>query len=248
MLRFAIVDDDKVFIIEFSKLLSNLMTSIRENFTIESYDDSVLFLEEQLLNPFDLVFLDMDMPQLDGIAVAERIARQDSNTSIIVVTNHEHYARIGYRYNVFRFVRKEFLKTDIQEPIGSFLDKYSRENHMIPLELDRGIFQKYSVNQISYFYSSGHYIYLKLYNEANDVMLAVGKYTMNQLEKELCSLGFLRIHRTYLVNFHFIATIQKDQVSVQESQYKSIDLPLSHRKASEIRQKFKILSRGEDKL
>ena len=71
---------------------------------------------------------------------------------------------------------------------------------------------------------------------------------MNQFETQLEPYGFLRIHKSYLVNFRYVIKIQYDKMTISESVGSCKILPISHKKSSDIRKKIDLLFRREDKL
>lgn len=248
MIRIAAVDDNTLFLQSFRDIIASQIDKNQYSYELDLYDDSEQFLDIQLQNPYDLVFLDMDMPKLDGIAIAEKLSVQNSNTTIIIVTEHEHFARIGYRYHVFRFVRKEYLEEEIQDPINSFLQEKSNIEPTITFIVENGTTRTFKPNNIVYLFSIGHYISIKLFGEVESINLILGKYTMNQLEEKLEPYGFLRIHKSYLINFRYTTKIQRDQLIVMEDHEKLQTLPISHKKNSEMKQKIDLLFRKGDKL
>lgn len=248
MIRIAAVDDDSIFLQELKDIISLQIDNHQYPYKLDLYNDSEIFLECLLKTPYDLVFLDMDMPKYDGISIAKKLSAQNIDTTVIIVTEHEHYARVGYRYHVFRFVRKGYLAEEIQEPIKSFLSEKVNVKHNIILNTDNGMVKNIEPSKIVYLVSVGHYISLKEYGSADNINLISGKYTMNQFESQLEPYGFLRIHKSYLVNFRYVVKIQYDKMTISESAgiYKA--LPISHKKSSDIRKKVDLLFRKEDRL
>ncbi len=248
MIRIAAVDDDRLFLQTLKDIIALQIDIHQYSYELDLYDDSEMFLNCQMTAPYDLVFLDMDMPKYDGISIAEKMSAQNIDTTVIIITEHEHYARVGYRYHVFRFVRKGYLTEEIQEPIESFLSEKVKMKHNIILNTDNGMVRSILPSEIVYLVSVGHYISLKKYGSSDNINLISGKYTMNQFETQLEPYGFLRIHKSYLVNFRYVIKIQYDKMTISESVGSCKILPISHKKSSDIRKKIDLLFRREDKL
>lgn len=235
MIRIAAVDDDSIFLQALKEIISLQIDNHQYSYELNLYDDLEIFLECQLKTPYDFVFLDMDMPKYDGISIAKKLSVQNIDTIVIIVTEHEYYARVGYRYHVFRFVRKDYLAEEIQEPIKSFLSEKVKMKHNIILNIDNGMIKNIELSKIVYLVSVGHYISLKEYSSADNINLISGKYTMNQFESQLEPYGFLRIHKSYLVNFRYVVKIQYDKMTISESIGIYKVLPISYKKSSDIR-------------
>ncbi|GFM34874.1 sigma-54-dependent transcriptional regulator [Desulfovibrio subterraneus] len=82
MLRLAIVDDEEIVCKRLSQTLA------REGFEVEAFMMARSFLERMVQQPFDIVFLDMRLPDLDGLEVLSRIKSLRQETEVIIVTGH----------------------------------------------------------------------------------------------------------------------------------------------------------------
>ena len=241
MIHIAAVDDDELFLELIQEVIVSNMDQKQYSYKIDVYDDSENFLIHQEKHPYDLVFLDMDMPKFDGIEIATFITKQNVDTTIVIVTAHEHYARIGYRYNVYRFVRKNHLKEEVLEPIESYLAEKADIKHTMVFYTTEGLLKKVYVRNIVYLAALGHNIFMRIFEESDDITLVSGKYSLNLLEEQLTSFGFLRIHKSYLVNFRYVTKFQHDKLFVTLNQTKQQSFPISHRKSSEIRKQIDLL-------
>lgn len=106
MITVAICDDD----IDFSLYLQNYLESqFQVDLEIKIYSNPISLIEE--INNIDILFLDYDMPFLNGMKVLEKIKK----TPIIkiMVSNYSHIIFDTYQYRLFWFVRKKHLKYDI---------------------------------------------------------------------------------------------------------------------------------------
>ena len=81
-LRMAIVDDEEIVCRRLSQVMS------RDGFEVEAFIMGRSFLERMVQQPFDIVFLDLRLPDLDGLHILSRIKALRSETEVIVVTGH----------------------------------------------------------------------------------------------------------------------------------------------------------------
>ncbi len=238
MIRIAIVDDEKTFVHMYQKEIAHLFDKCSVECTIDTYTNSNIFQSEYRSNEYDLIFLDIDMPEVTGIEVASELRKMGSKATLVFVSNHDHFVFETFRYAPYRFVRKDKLLNDTAEMVTSFcraLEK--RPTHML-LDLEDEKNSLEDLSQIMYFYSIRHDIFF--YNTQKiSVHLAMRTYTMDQLEEELKNKGFIRIHRTYLLNHQWILRIQGDAVYLKNGD----SLPLSRGRAEGVKQEYQKLLR-----
>lgn len=107
--KILIVDDEPDITLAFNMLLR------REGFEVDTFNDPVLALSEFTPNYYDIAFLDIKMPELDGFSLYGEIGKRDKNIKIYFLTASEEY------YETFR--NEEFAKIDkdlfIQKPIAN---------------------------------------------------------------------------------------------------------------------------------
>ena len=95
MIRIAVVDDDREEVQELCELLQFTSLELQEPYTIETFYSGSEFLA-QYRKQYELLCLDIDMPEKDGMAVAEEIRRRDSKVLIMFITHMAQMAIRGY--------------------------------------------------------------------------------------------------------------------------------------------------------
>jgi DNA-binding LytR/AlgR family response regulator len=93
-----------------------------------------------------------------------------------------------------------------------------------------------------YFFSIRHHIYLVTLEETAE--LSAREYTLEKLEEQFSRSGFLRIHKSYLLNYRYVYHIGNDTVELTPHRLKK--LPLSHRRSAAVRKRYQYFMRGED--
>ena len=98
MLRIAIVEDED----QEAQILSDCLNKYAQEhkcvYSIQRFSDGVAFLSAEKA-VFDLVFMDVEMPFMDGLKTAEKLREKDSQTVLVFVTKLFQYAVNGYEYN-----------------------------------------------------------------------------------------------------------------------------------------------------
>ncbi len=242
MLHVAIVDDETVLIERYQKIVETVLAQQGIPFVLHTFSDSLQFREMYRKQPYDLVFLDIDMPNLSGIQLAADLRLLPFKTSLIFVTSHNHFVYESIQYAPFRFIRKDHVEDEMEEAVLAFCKMLENERNHIRLELDNNRSTLVSVSQIMYFYALRHDLFYCDRNKKS-FRLAVRNYTMEQLEDMMSPYGFIRIHKSYLLNYNCIYQIQNDHIMLNPDGGES--LPLSRRRTAEVREQYRILLREE---
>lgn len=186
---------------------------------------------------FDLLFLDIDMPGMDGIAFGEKLRSGNDKTDIIYVSNREDRVFEALKVRPFGFVRKSKFLSDVADVITRYLLSVpAREGHTVTVQSKSGIVNV-RADEIIYFEGSGKFQLMHV--DGREHPLAVYR-PMEKLESELEPFGFIRIHKGMLVNYRFISRILVGEVELADGE----KLPLSRRKATEIKQRYLELLSG----
>jgi two-component system, NtrC family, response regulator AtoC len=118
-LRLAIVDDEEIVCRRLSQTLG------REDFTVESFLMGRSFLERMVQHPFDIVFLDMRLPDLDGLEILARIKALRAETEVIIITGYKSVetAVEAIQKGAFHYIAKPVNLTEIRLLARSARDK-----------------------------------------------------------------------------------------------------------------------------
>lgn len=104
MIRIGLVDDD----LEHLRLMRDYLARYEREegaaFQIEEYHNGLNFTEDYD-GQLDIVFLDIEMPHMDGMTAARKIRERDASLAIIFLTNLAQYAIHGYEVNAIDFIR-----------------------------------------------------------------------------------------------------------------------------------------------
>ena len=244
MIRIAMCDDETMFLQTYQKKVSELFQEHNVGCKIDTYTDARRFLEHCEKTSYDLIFLDVDMPELSGIQLASKFRDNGVDTTLVFVSSHDDFVFETFRYNAYRFVRKNKLLSDTQEMISSFCAALKTKSVIVQLDLDQQRTLEQKVSDIAYFYSIRHDIYF-VTAQKKSIRLAMHTYTMNELERQFTEKGFIRVHRSYLVNYAWILQIKGDQVYLKNCQDK---IPLSRGRSEEVKLQYQRLIREEGVL
>jgi|GEM_PF-5762991 len=120
MIKIAVVDDEKIVLNQVSQLIKN---TIDEEVILDNFESSTCFFQKMDKLVYDIVFLDIDMPEITGFELAETLRCVKPNITIVFVSNLEHLAFRSFHFKPFGFIRK----SDLQEDINFVIDEYKKE-------------------------------------------------------------------------------------------------------------------------
>lgn len=183
------------------------------------------------LTVYDLLFLDIDMGEVNGIDLARRLRRTRPDAVLIFVTNFIEYAPEGYEVNAFRYLSKQQLELLLPAYFADALAVCRTRQRTVDIFCE-GEITPVVVQSIIYAESIRHEQLLHLNRAANNTLST--RMTMANLEELLAPHGFLRIHRSFLVNMAFLRQLQSTEAELTGVGI----LPVSARSYREMKRKY----------
>ena len=156
----------------------------------------------------DLVLLDIDMPEKNGMEVAEELRTRYDDVDIIFLTIREDMVFESIRYAPFRFIRKSKKDEELYEALASYVEKCNANRKFININVE-GVEVPVKVRDIVYVESSGH----NLNVVAKDNVYEIRK-KISEMEKELQEYGFVRVQKSYVVNLIHVKKIEKKVITL----------------------------------
>lgn len=242
-MRVAVVDDNKIFLTMYSKMIKEAFSNHNVSVDIKTFDKGTKFIKEFESSNFELVFMDIDMPELSGIDAASELRRIGKEFDIIFVSAHPHFVFETIKFIPFRFIRKTNLKKETFEAVDSYCNRSQLKFKMISLELINGDRISEKVVDIAMFFSVRHDIFYTIRNEIVAKVLS-RKYNLSQIERFTNEYGFIRVHKSYIVNFRFIKTINAKSILMADKK----EIPISHGTKTEVQEKLMKFLRNEELL
>ncbi len=233
LIKFAVCDDER----DVAEYVSDKLREYYPNeCEIKKYTDGKSLLADSRREYFDAFFLDVGMPSLDGFEIAREIRNNDPRVKIIFVTRKEELAHLGYIYGAFRFVRKSRLDQDLCETAESLNRSLSLSGEYISFKTPTGKIM-ITVKDIKFLKVNGHSVILY----SPDERRICG--TMQEHEERLKNRGFIRIHKSYLVNFKYLNSLERKSVKLTTGE----ELPLSRCRIVEVKKRIQECCQARDK-
>ncbi|MDD2957125.1 MAG: LytTR family DNA-binding domain-containing protein [Lachnospiraceae bacterium] len=232
MIRVALCDDDAGALPVIAGAAQSAFAAQGLQVKIERYlsgRELMCAMEEMT---FQIIMLDIDMPDLNGIELGKRIRNRNETVEIVYVSECEERVFEAFAVYPLGFVRKSNFLNDITDVARLYIRKYVKNQKSEHLKFTtRTAVQVLKRKQIRYIEGSGNYQLVYLNDQAQPVEI---KMTMDRLEEQTEPLGFIRIHKGYLVNYLYIQRIQTNQVILKGGE----NLPIGRSKVKEVKSKY----------
>jgi len=223
VMHIAICDDSKEECLKIKGLCEE--SGIAEHISYHIFTSGQDLLDEaEKGTAFDIVFLDVDMPIINGIETGKRLRYISNNCVIIFVTAHPEYAIDAFECQAFHYLLKPCSKTKLCEVLNharlrlNLLKKY----HVIKLK-DRIL--SLPLNDICYIEYSNKYI---IYHTVSENISE--RNTMQNVYESVRTHGFFLVHQGFIINMDKIKVIEKDEIVLQDNSR----VPMSRRKKAEL--------------
>ena len=208
MKRIAIIDDDEKIRNLLREYLSRYEESHNEQFQIKTFSFPELFLTDYKPE-YDIVFMDIDMPGMDGLKASRRLRELDERVVLIFVTNLAQYAIKGYEVAATDFVVKpvkyEMFETKLTRAFR-FIPDDNRPSLL--LRTENGIVS-IEMEDVQFVEVQGHNVY---YHTMKDTYKIRG--TLKESASELDESTFFMCDKCYIVNLGYVESVNGNTVIV----------------------------------
>lgn len=229
MMQICICDDNQYFCgILRSKIIDYFaIADLQCEIIIFNNPDSLLRAN---LSQFKILFLDIDMPTVNGLDVAKQIFRKFPNLFIVFVTDLIQYAREGYRVHAFRYLLKAELDTELGSCIDDIYEEIALNQELVQF-LGKDAPVEFCIRDIRYVEGTA-YRMVKIHLTDDTITECKGK--LADYQEQLQPKGFVRIQRSFLVNMEHIAVIKSYRTYLKNGE----KLQMSERDYAETKKQF----------
>ena len=237
MLKIALLDDDKTALLISKGAIESFFQEKNIAISLDAFSSPVNFLAMAKEENYRLVFLDIDMPELNGLEVGKQLKEFNPQTDIIYLSQREDLVFDTLVLHPFGFIRKSKIIQDFASVLELFVNtslNTQSENKKITISSKTGTI---SADIDSIMYIEGNKNYQTFYLKDGNVFDA--RVLMSDLEKKLKDHGFIRVHKGYLINYLFIRQIGTNEVTLTNNKV----LPLSNKRKDEIMEEYLSITR-----
>lgn len=205
-MKVAIIEDNQEVLDYYLKYINRYQKEEKVKIELFTYENGADLLKDYNKD-FHVIFLDIGLPIMNGLEVANKIREVDESVLIVFVTNLPQYAIEGYKVNALDFLLKPVTYSDFQIEMKKIERnlKLKKKNYLV-LNL-KGIVHKIPFSSIIYVEIIHHDIVI--HTDSNDYKF---RGSLKSIEENLDQQLFSRCNNCYLVNLNYVESIDKNMV------------------------------------
>lgn len=227
-LRILICDDDKNIVEQLQKYIIEFFKHGKLKAPeIQCYSSGESLLSDT--SSKDIVFLDVEMPGLNGIYVGRELKEKNKNTIIFIITSYVEYLDDAMRFHVFRYLSKPLDKQRLFHNMKDAIQLYNSTNVKIPIETKDGIYTC-TASEIIYIEAMGRTI--AIHTLSRDF---IARQNIEYWNRTLNMPCFFQPHRSFIINMKYVTDFDHSLIHLYNDQYTAY---LTKRKYSQFKNAY----------
>ncbi len=195
--------DDETSVIEYvSSIVMDWAKEYQHDVQLRTFPSAESFLfsyEEE--NDYDILLLDVEMGQMDGVSLAKTIRKKNETVQIVFITGYSEYISEGYEVSALHYLMKPVKKEKLFEVLNRATEKIQKNERMLILEIS-GQMIRIPFHEIRFIDVNGNYITI---HGKTDYTV---KKTLGDMQKELDE-RFFKVGRSCIVNLNIVQRVTK---------------------------------------
>lgn len=200
--KIAICDDETSVIEYVSSIVTDWKSQNGHTVVLCTFSSAESFLfsyEDE--NDYDILLLDVEMGQMDGVSLAKAIRKKNETVQIVFITGYSEYIAEGYEVAALHYLMKPVKPEKLFEVLNRATEKLEKNERMLTLSLS-GEMVRIPLHEIAYIDVNGNYITL---HGKEDYTV---KKTLGDIQKELDE-RFFKVGRSCIVNLNMVQRVTK---------------------------------------
>ena len=230
--KFAVCDDDEIVCEVICAKISKILTACGISVSCDKYVSPVSLYNNVKGGErvYDALFLDIDMPKINGVELAKALRKNENGADIIFVSNREDKVFETFPVRPFGFIRKNNFTHDLKDTLHSYINARVINNSYVALKTaNNSVIRRVRVSDIVYIKSFRYkqYVYM---SDGEEIEIHM---TMRDLENKLEEFDIIRVYQGYLVNLKYVQRI--DRTGVLLNYKDGITIGISREKVQELK-------------
>ena len=200
--KLAICDDETNVIEYISSIVTEWAKTNHHDVKLHSFPsaESLLFSYEEE-NDYDILLLDIEMGEMDGVSLAKTIRKNNDLVQIVFITGYFEYISEGYEVSALHYLMKPVKKEKLFEVLNRASEKLEKNERILTLE-HSGEMLRIPLHEIHFIDVNGNYVTI---HGKTDYTV---KMTLSDMQKELDE-RFFKIGRSCIVNLNIVQRVTK---------------------------------------
>ncbi len=229
-MRIAVIDDENIFRMQLKMMVAKVAASNEIPLDVEEFESGPEFIAALSERRFDIVFMDIFMPEMDGIETAKKLRELTERTFLIFMTASEGHYPDAFSLHAFDYVTKPFTLERIETVIREIISHTPMDEAFIKISVG-SVDEKIYLKDIFSVTTDGHYLEInKGDGTASRVRLTSGEF----LNDTGADKRFIMINRGIIINMDYIEKIDGADVYLNDGTI----FPISAKKVADIKQKI----------
>ena len=211
-MRILICDDDALIVEQLQKYIRNFFEKIGVNCpSLVCFSDGESLLADKVEK--DILFLDVEMPGMNGIYVGNELKKRNDNIIIFIVTSYSEYLDEAMRFHVFRYLSKPLDKQRFFRNMKDAVDLYNTLTIKIPIETKQGV-HTLPASSVIAVEAQGRKVVIHT-TQRDFESIRNMQYWLELLPKNC----FFQTHRSFIINFEHVTDFDRTLVHMADEQF-----------------------------
>ena len=210
MLRIAVCDDMPEFLAQ-TRHLAESWPHKPDGLSVSTFTDGDALVEAHSTHPFDIIFLDVVMPLLNGIDTAAEIRRHDDSVKIVFLTFSREFAYESYAVKANDYLLKPIDSARLHACLDDCYRDIQAHEKCITVKSTSGV-HRVKLQSIEHMEAQGKQV---LFSLTDGRMIEAMEPFYAYENKLFLNDGFFKCHRSYLVNLYKIDTYTQNEITMR---------------------------------
>ena len=233
-MKIAICDDEPYFSDRLKKYIMFYMREKNMNCAIDFFISGKSLLEKGFeIEKYNIIFLDINMEEIDGIQTAINIREFSQDIIIVFITAFINYTLEGYKVDAIRYILKDDInfQATLNECLDAIFRKINFHTMKIEINSHKGT-RKIVVDRILYIESRLHKLEFHVIEKEMKIYTVYNK--LDIMEQQLKEYGFIRIHQSFLINPKYL----KDVINYKAILINGLELTIPKARFKTVKNRF----------
>ena len=206
-MNIAICDNDRVTVRQIERMVFDFFVDKDINFEIYPFTSAKEMLGREV--EYDLAFIDIEMPGMNGLELAKKLNERNSYTIIMIVTSFNHYLDDAMELSVYRYISKPIDRSRFNANLSAALKKHLNTHRPVLIKNNDEI-SKVNSCDVIYLSFEGRKVHLHTKNAVIEV-----SGTLDYWKNLLGDACFYQVSRSHVVNLNYVISVNKSNVIVK---------------------------------